>query len=225
MAVGSITSATYGSVTTQTESITLDIETRAGSVEGNVEFSFLLNLDPESTPEVQTITVVSGELPGATGFYRVEVAGPGATEVFVTEVTAGATAAAVASRLAQLINLHPEVQAVSDGGDIVVTALQPGTNGEFVLDATATLAADNSAISGAMTVATTTAAAGTGKMRQIATGRLQPVIEPSGSRRFQVQLRQLRFWNGAETPVQVSESPTTAFSHPRSVDGVRADNA
>ena len=225
-----ITDLSYDAVNTSTATVSLEVETRVIPIAGGASFRLenWVNLDATAEPQVETITVDGGNLPGADAHYQVTIDGPtGDARVFSWFYDASATPTAndVAAALAELVNLHPDCSAVQGGtgveNTVIVTAVAPGTAGAFTCAVDALLLADGSSAAGpAISTTTTTAGSGDGKVRKLSELTVGPAI--NANKRFEIQVTAGSFFDGAASPTTVSTGSTATFTHPNSMDAIRA---
>lgn len=214
-------SLTYNSTVTTVQALTLENERRwtPNTAPNTDRTEFFLNLDKDAQPQIDTITV-DATLPAVNAYYVVTIAGPATTGAYTYRflTASGDTDAIIETRLAQLINLHPEVTAAIDAGNIKVTSLLPGTNGAFTTTVECFNAATGAAIAGEITV-TSVAGTGTGKVRKIGEFNLEMLVDASGA----PQVRATGTWfNGAAPPVAANTFGPTPYSAPKKVDDYRA---
>lgn len=211
---------TYDSVTTTTAELTLENERRwvGNSALNTDKTEFYLNLDKDAQPQIDTISVAAS-LPASDAYYKVTIAGVTTTRTFIyAYLTASTdTDATIEARLAELINLHPDVSAVIDGGNVKVTSLVPGTNGAFTTTVDCLNVGTNATIASKIT-ATSVAGTGTGKVRKIADISVELRVDSSGS----PQLRVTGNWySGAAVPVLANAFGPNPFSAPKKMDDYR----
>lgn len=227
----SITDLTYTATTTTTSSVSLEVEARVSVAGADVKVEHWYNLDADSEPQVETVTIDQTNLATVDAYYKVTVAGPTVTKTYAYEFDADAIPALteddVALELAALVNLHPEVAAAigSTGfeNDIVITGTTPGTAGAFTVTVACVQVSDNSTVSSAISTTTTASASGTGQVRKLGEVTVGPTID--ANRKAAIQFKSGSFFNGAATPVSVQTNPTSSTTHPQTMDTIRANNA
>lgn len=212
-------SNTYTATSTATATITLENESRVSFPDGSdVMIEGWWNLDRDADPEIQTISIDG--VPVADAYIWVTIAGPIVTKRFTLyyDAIAGMTAAQVATELAMLINLHTDVTAQATDNNIIVTSVLPGTNGAFTPTVGCNAAADDSAVSGILSVTQTAEATGTGKVRKL----LDALFELEIVNGFPaLRLGTVRFFNGAIAPAPAGQQNIPPLTHPQRMDFLR----
>lgn len=159
--------------------------------------------------QVNTITITAGS---AGNDYILEVSA-GTNDAIVSYVQqAGDTANIIAARLLEEINgvasVSSLISATVLNNVLTTTSDLPGTTISYDVGASTT--------PGNIVVAQTTAASGTAKMRKI--GEIKTYFEiPSGGRNL-VLVSQSVFYDGANPPAVVRNSPETRGNHPESME-------
>lgn len=176
-------------VETSTQQVTLETEYRIDTATGNqVKTEWYMTLDPGAVPQVSTVTITAG----STGDdYVISLTSNAVTKAYRHKQEAGETATAIATFLATLINTNPAVKATNAAGVITITSLVPGQ--------AFTLANTGSTTTGNVTIATTTANAGTSLHRKI--GEATVTFSVSSKGYPEVALSG-KWFDGAAIPVQ-----------------------
>lgn len=218
-------SFTYNSVTTSTTAISLEKETRFSWVNATTDrVELWVNADKDAQPQVETLTV-DNVLPVSDAYYRIAIAGPTVAEnmVYVVEfltAESGVTSSTIATRIARLIDIHPDVSAVASGNTVVITSVLPGTNGNFTATPSCLQKSNNSAISSKITTATTQTASGTGKVRKWAQFDLEVGVNANALPEITVKTG--IWYNGAASPSTQGTFGPLTMSGPLTADALRA---
>lgn len=220
-----IGSLSYNETSTVSTPITLERQLRYSHLSSTVEqIEFWANADATSEPQVETITISA--LPVSNAYLRVEVDGPtvtGQAAVYLVEVITSEgslTTAKLATRLAKILDSHPDINAVASTNTVALTAAAPGTNGAFTVTVSCLKASDNTTISSIIATATTTAASGTGKVRKWGQFELAVVVDSDGKPQFKIQNGV--WYSGAASPASAGNFGPFPFSGPLTCAALRA---
>lgn len=223
-----ITDLSYSATTTTTATVSLEVETRVIAQTGaDYKLETWYNLDATAEPQVDTVTVSQANLPAADAYYTVTIDGiTGGARQFTWFYDQSTTPSEddVAAALAELVNLHPDVSAVQGGTGaeetVIVTSNVPGTGGAFTLTVGCLQASDNSSLGTAISTTTTTSASGTGLVRKITEVVVGPSIDANKKPVFSVKSGS--HFDGAASPTAVSAISAAPFTHPQTMDFIRA---
>lgn len=228
-----ITDLTYTAVTTTTASVSLEVESRVAPVAGGADYKleYWVNLDATSEPQIDTVTVSQANLPSADAHYQVTIDGPtGGARVFSLfyDQSAAPSESDIAADLAELVNLHPDIAAGQGGtgaeDTVICTANIPGTDGAFTLTVDCLLLSDGTSASPvAISTANTAMASGTGQVRKLSEVTVGPVID--ANKKLAVQVKSGNHFNGGASPTSVSTISSSSFTHPSTMDAIRAAQA
>lgn len=220
----SVGSNSYTATTTNTATVTLENESRVSQTGSDTKVEFWYNLDATAQPEVRTISINATE-PVADAYYVVTVDGPTTdrTYTYSYDSASADTEVTIAARLAEIINLHPDVAAVVGTGGasntIIVTSVLPGTNGAFTLAVDCLAASNGTTVASKISETQTAAASGTGKVRKLQECVIGTTILSTGYPAMQI--KETAFYDGAASPASVSTIATQNLTHPRTMDTLR----
>lgn len=214
----------YDQTVTSTVSRTLETDLRLTLTGTGVKGEWFVNMNDDATPQVDTITVNS-TLAASNAYYKVTIAGSVTRTYTYQYLTSSSdTAATIASALAALISLHPDVsavpQAASNNNKIDVTAI----TGAFTTTVEVAAKTDDSAVSNKLTV-TSVAGSGTLKQRKVAEATVQLTATASGGVNNpsypELQLTSVSWYKGDNPPTVQSSPSITKLTGPLSLDALR----
>lgn len=216
---------TYDQTVTSVEARSLETDLRLTLTGTGVKGEWYINMNDAATPQKDTITVATS-LAASNAYYKVTIAGTVTRTYTYQYLTASSdTAPTIASALADLISLHPDVSAVTQTASNNNKIDVVGLTGAFTTTVEVSAKADDSAIASKLSV-TSVAAVGTLKQRKIAEATLTMaattstgVTNPSYP---ELQLTPVNWYKGDNPPTVQSSPSITKLTGPLPIDTLRA---
>ena len=187
------------------------------STADTVKYEVYSTLDTDNVAQVDTITITAGTV---TDVYAVEVDDGTTTRVGAYIMQTGDTAAIIATRLAEVLDLHPGIQATATNDVITITSVIPGISVAY--DNTQSTAVGNAVI------ANTTANAGTAIHRKMADFSVKRTLVTSGSgatkKDYESYQLTVAFYDGANPAVLVTTQGPIALTSTLDLNSIQVDN-
>lgn len=181
-----------------TTSTTLASEFRkVSSTADTVKYEVYSTLDPDNVAQVDTITITAGT---ASDVYAVEVDDGTTSRVGAYVMQLGDTGAIIATRLAEVLDLHPGIVATATNNAITVTSIIPGVSVAYDKTQSTTV--------GNVIIANSVANAGTALHRKLADFSVKRTLVTTGTgdtkKDFESYQFSVNFYDGANPAVLVT---------------------
>jgi hypothetical protein len=203
------------SVTTST---TLPSEFRkVTSNADTIKYEVYSTLNPDNVAQVDTITITAGVV---SDVYAIEVDDGTTARVGAYIQQTGDTAAIIATRLAEVLDLHPGVQATATNNVITLTSLIAGTS----------IAYDNaqSTTIGNAVIASVDAAVGTPIHRKLADFSVKRTLVTTGSgelkKDYESYQLSVNFYDGANPAVLTTAQGPVSLTSTLDLNTIQVDN-